>query len=95
MVHLCLYRQLVSFFVLCDFNMLLIGLSFQAFQSEKHFGQYYTVPSAHIHSLFPHGLPRRYQRQVSTLVMRADTAFKTVDMDFHIRFISVNKNSCH
>lgn len=37
-----------------------------AFQSEKHIGQYYTVPSAHIHSLFPLGLPRRYQRQIKT-----------------------------
>lgn len=72
-----------------------IGFSFQAFQSEKTIGQYYTVPSAHIQRLFPLGLPRRYQRQVGALVMRANTAFKTLDIDFHIRFISVNKNSCH
>lgn len=37
-----------------------------AFQSEKNIGQYYTVPSAHIHKLFPLGLPRRYQRQIKT-----------------------------
>ncbi|XP_070690727.1 small ribosomal subunit protein mS29 [Pempheris klunzingeri] len=37
-----------------------------ACQSEKHIGQYYTLPSKHIRSLFPHGLPRRYQQQVKT-----------------------------
>lgn len=37
-----------------------------ACQSEKHMGQYYTLPSAHIRTLFPHGLPRRYQQQVKT-----------------------------
>ncbi|KAM4600652.1 small ribosomal subunit protein mS29 isoform 2-T2 [Polymixia lowei] len=37
-----------------------------ACQSEKHVGQYYTLPSAHIHTLFPHGLPQRYQLQVKT-----------------------------
>ncbi|KAF7663037.1 hypothetical protein LDENG_00220460 [Lucifuga dentata] len=37
-----------------------------AHQSQKHVGQYYTVPPAHIPSLFPHGLPRRYQQQVKT-----------------------------
>ncbi|XP_022612476.1 28S ribosomal protein S29, mitochondrial [Seriola dumerili] len=35
-----------------------------ACQSEKHIGQYYTLPSAHIHTLFPRGLPWRYQQQV-------------------------------
>lgn len=37
-----------------------------ACQSEGHIGQYYTVPSAHIRTLFPHGLPPRYQQQVKT-----------------------------
>lgn len=37
-----------------------------ACHSEKHIGQHYTLPSAHIHTLFPHGLPRRYQEQVKT-----------------------------
>ncbi|XP_061572885.1 28S ribosomal protein S29, mitochondrial isoform X2 [Cololabis saira] len=37
-----------------------------ASQSEKHMGQFYTVPPAHIRPLFPHGLPRRYQEQVKT-----------------------------
>ncbi|KAM3613646.1 uncharacterized protein V6R79_002878 [Siganus canaliculatus] len=37
-----------------------------ACQSEKHIGQYYTLPSAHIRTLFPHGLPWRYQQQVKT-----------------------------
>ncbi|XP_054477958.1 28S ribosomal protein S29, mitochondrial [Anoplopoma fimbria] len=37
-----------------------------ACQSEKQFGQYYTLPSAHVRTLFPHGLPRRYQQQVKT-----------------------------
>lgn len=37
-----------------------------ACQSEKHFGQYYTLPSAHIPTLFPHGLPRRFQKQAKT-----------------------------
>ncbi|TKS82110.1 28S ribosomal protein S29, mitochondrial [Collichthys lucidus] len=34
--------------------------------SEKHLGQYYTLPSAHVRTLFPHGLPWRYQQQVKT-----------------------------
>uniref|UniRef100_A0A8C2YX41 Small ribosomal subunit protein mS29 n=1 Tax=Cyclopterus lumpus TaxID=8103 RepID=A0A8C2YX41_CYCLU len=37
-----------------------------ACQSQKQIGQYFTVPSAHIRTLFPHGLPRRYQQQVKT-----------------------------
>ncbi|KAM4580730.1 small ribosomal subunit protein mS29 isoform 1-T2 [Odontesthes bonariensis] len=37
-----------------------------AFHSEKHIGQFYTLPSAHVRSLFPHGLPWRYQQQVKT-----------------------------
>uniref|UniRef100_A0A3Q1BI87 Small ribosomal subunit protein mS29 n=1 Tax=Amphiprion ocellaris TaxID=80972 RepID=A0A3Q1BI87_AMPOC len=37
-----------------------------ACQSEKHLGQFYTLPSAHFRPLFPHGLPYRYQQQVKT-----------------------------
>ncbi|XP_074509661.1 small ribosomal subunit protein mS29 [Sebastes fasciatus] len=37
-----------------------------ACQSEKHIGQYYTLPSAHTRTLFPHSLPWRYQQQVKT-----------------------------
>ncbi|XP_047455870.1 28S ribosomal protein S29, mitochondrial [Mugil cephalus] len=37
-----------------------------ACHSEKHIGQYYTLPSAHISRAFPHGLPRRFQQQVKT-----------------------------
>uniref|UniRef100_A0A3Q3W8L3 Small ribosomal subunit protein mS29 n=1 Tax=Mola mola TaxID=94237 RepID=A0A3Q3W8L3_MOLML len=37
-----------------------------ACQSEKHIGQYYALPSAHIRTLFPHGLPWRYQQQLKT-----------------------------
>lgn len=37
-----------------------------ASQSEKHIGQYYALPSAHIRTLFPHGLPWRYRQQVKT-----------------------------
>ncbi|XP_075965045.1 small ribosomal subunit protein mS29 isoform X2 [Anarhichas minor] len=37
-----------------------------ACHSEKQMGQYYTLPSAHIRTLFPHGLPRRYQQQAKT-----------------------------
>ncbi|KAA8591651.1 hypothetical protein FQN60_017025, partial [Etheostoma spectabile] len=37
-----------------------------ACQSEKCMGQYYTLPSAHIRTLFPHSLPWRYQQQVKT-----------------------------
>ncbi|XP_042346745.1 28S ribosomal protein S29, mitochondrial [Plectropomus leopardus] len=37
-----------------------------ACQSENHIGQYYTLPSAHIRTLFPHTLPWRYQQQVKT-----------------------------
>ncbi|XP_056142452.1 28S ribosomal protein S29, mitochondrial isoform X2 [Lampris incognitus] len=33
---------------------------------EKHIGQYYTLPPEHIRTLFPHGLPRRFQTQVKT-----------------------------
>ncbi|XP_028327475.1 small ribosomal subunit protein mS29 [Gouania willdenowi] len=34
--------------------------------SEQHLGQHYTLPSAHIRSLFPHGLPYRFQQQAKT-----------------------------
>ncbi|XP_071325630.1 small ribosomal subunit protein mS29 [Trachinotus anak] len=37
-----------------------------ACQSEKHLGQYYTLPSADVQALFTHGLPWRYQQQVKT-----------------------------
>ncbi|CAK6973558.1 S ribosomal protein S29%2C mitochondrial [Scomber scombrus] len=37
-----------------------------ACHSQKHIGQYYTVPPAHIRTLFPQGLPWRYQQQVKT-----------------------------
>ncbi|KAL6109457.1 dap3 [Pungitius sinensis] len=37
-----------------------------ACQSERQIGQYYTLPSADIRTLFPHGLPRRYQLQMKT-----------------------------
>ncbi|KAM8869471.1 small ribosomal subunit protein mS29 [Spinachia spinachia] len=37
-----------------------------ACHSERQLGQYYTLPSAHICTLFPHGLPRRYQLQMKT-----------------------------
>ncbi|XP_008278925.1 small ribosomal subunit protein mS29 [Stegastes partitus] len=37
-----------------------------ACQSEKHFGQFYTLPSAHIGTMFPKGLPYRYQQQMKT-----------------------------
>ncbi|KAJ0000454.1 hypothetical protein NQD34_012296 [Periophthalmus magnuspinnatus] len=37
-----------------------------ASQTENHIGQFYTVPASHIHTLFPHGLPLRYQQQIKT-----------------------------
>lgn len=37
-----------------------------ACQSEKHIGQYYTIPPAHIRTVFPHGLPWHYRQQVKT-----------------------------
>lgn len=37
-----------------------------ACQSEKHLGQYYTLPSAHLRTVFPHGLPSRFQEQMKT-----------------------------
>ncbi|XP_036931827.1 28S ribosomal protein S29, mitochondrial [Acanthopagrus latus] len=37
-----------------------------ACQSEKLIGQYYTLPPARIKTLFPHGLPPRYQLQIKT-----------------------------
>ncbi|RXN12461.1 28S ribosomal mitochondrial-like protein [Labeo rohita] len=33
---------------------------------ERHSGQYYTLPPAHIQKLFPHGLPPRFQLQIKT-----------------------------
>lgn len=35
-------------------------------QTEKHIGQHYTLPSAHINTLFPHGLPWRFKQRVKT-----------------------------
>ncbi|XP_028985836.1 28S ribosomal protein S29, mitochondrial [Betta splendens] len=35
-------------------------------QTERNIGQYYTIPSAHVHKLFPNGLPWRYEQQVKT-----------------------------
>lgn len=59
--------------ICCHFNwndwkklMILTCVSFQACHSETHIGQYYTLPSAHIRTLFPSGLPWRYQQQVSS-----------------------------
>ncbi|XP_055022505.1 28S ribosomal protein S29, mitochondrial-like [Boleophthalmus pectinirostris] len=37
-----------------------------ASQTENHIGQFYTVPASHMHTLFPHGLPPRYQQQIKT-----------------------------
>ncbi|XP_034030617.1 28S ribosomal protein S29, mitochondrial [Thalassophryne amazonica] len=37
-----------------------------ACHSQKHIGQYYTVPPAHMRNLFPPGLARRFQKQVKT-----------------------------
>nr|XP_057939459.1 28S ribosomal protein S29, mitochondrial [Doryrhamphus excisus] len=37
-----------------------------ACQSEKHIGQFYTISPAHTRSVFPHGLPCRFQQQVKT-----------------------------
>ncbi|GLD75487.1 28S ribosomal protein S29, mitochondrial, partial [Lates japonicus] len=37
-----------------------------ACHSEKHIGQFYTVPPAHIRNVFPCGLPRRYIQQMKT-----------------------------
>uniref|UniRef100_A0A8C2FUM8 Small ribosomal subunit protein mS29 n=1 Tax=Cyprinus carpio TaxID=7962 RepID=A0A8C2FUM8_CYPCA len=36
------------------------------YHSERHTGQYYTLPAAHIQKLFPHGLPPRFQLQIKT-----------------------------
>ncbi|TNN72952.1 28S ribosomal protein S29, mitochondrial [Liparis tanakae] len=35
-------------------------------QSQNQIGQYFTLPSAQIRTLFPHGLPRRYEQQAKT-----------------------------
>uniref|UniRef100_A0A672YN88 Small ribosomal subunit protein mS29 n=1 Tax=Sphaeramia orbicularis TaxID=375764 RepID=A0A672YN88_9TELE len=37
-----------------------------ACQSEKHLGQYYTVPSSHVRAVFPQGLRARYPQQIKT-----------------------------
>ncbi|XP_020492755.1 28S ribosomal protein S29, mitochondrial [Labrus bergylta] len=54
-----------------------------ACQSGNQIGQYYTLPSAHIRTLFPHGLPRRYQQQVKTFneacVMVRQPALEVID----------------
>ncbi|XP_062847805.1 28S ribosomal protein S29, mitochondrial [Trichomycterus rosablanca] len=34
--------------------------------AEHHVGQYYTLPAAHVRTLFPHGLPQRFQMQMKT-----------------------------
>ncbi|KAI4874823.1 hypothetical protein NFI96_023754, partial [Prochilodus magdalenae] len=34
--------------------------------TDLHAGQYYTLPPAHIRTLFPHGLPPRFQMQIKT-----------------------------
>uniref|UniRef100_A0A8C1UW32 Small ribosomal subunit protein mS29 n=1 Tax=Cyprinus carpio TaxID=7962 RepID=A0A8C1UW32_CYPCA len=36
------------------------------YHSERHTGQYYTLPAAHIQKLFPHGPPPRFQLQIKT-----------------------------
>lgn len=65
--HLSVYQQL--FENLYDFSCWAHCLSLlKACQSEKHIGQHYTLPSAHIRTLFPHGLPRRFQQQVCAYV---------------------------
>ncbi|KAL2084704.1 hypothetical protein ACEWY4_020222 [Coilia grayii] len=37
-----------------------------ACHAEVHLGQYYTLPSSHLRTLFPHGLPYRFQLQMKT-----------------------------
>ncbi|CAJ1062324.1 S ribosomal protein S29%2C mitochondrial [Xyrichtys novacula] len=37
-----------------------------ACQSEKHIGQYFTLDPAHTRTIFPHGLPNRFQLQMKT-----------------------------
>uniref|UniRef100_A0A1A7WET9 Small ribosomal subunit protein mS29 n=1 Tax=Iconisemion striatum TaxID=60296 RepID=A0A1A7WET9_9TELE len=37
-----------------------------ALHTEKHIGQFYTLPPSHIRPLFPHGLPYRFQQQAKT-----------------------------
>lgn len=37
-----------------------------ACQTENHVGQFYKVPASHIRTLFPHGLPPRFQQQIKT-----------------------------
>ncbi|XP_008321389.1 small ribosomal subunit protein mS29 [Cynoglossus semilaevis] len=37
-----------------------------AFHSEDHIGQYYTLPPSDIRTVFPHGLPWSYRKQVKT-----------------------------
>ncbi|KAK7878849.1 hypothetical protein WMY93_030875 [Mugilogobius chulae] len=37
-----------------------------ACHTENHAGQFYTVPASHIRTVFPHGLPPRFQEQIKT-----------------------------
>lgn len=58
----CLY---ISLIVAVDH---MYFVSFKVCQSQNQIGQYFTLPSAQIRTLFPHGLPRRYQQQVCAYV---------------------------
>uniref|UniRef100_A0A672KJ85 Small ribosomal subunit protein mS29 n=1 Tax=Sinocyclocheilus grahami TaxID=75366 RepID=A0A672KJ85_SINGR len=54
-----------SYYILITFNPSCPFLS-QTYHSERHTGQYYTLPPAHIQKLFPQGLPPRFQLQIKT-----------------------------
>uniref|UniRef100_A0AAQ4PKR6 Small ribosomal subunit protein mS29 n=1 Tax=Gasterosteus aculeatus aculeatus TaxID=481459 RepID=A0AAQ4PKR6_GASAC len=62
----CILAAVVCIFAVFWLLMLHIFVSLKVCQSERQIGQYYTLPSAHIRTLFPHGLPRRYQLQMKT-----------------------------
>lgn len=61
-------NTLYSCLIAADLCLSSLFVSFQACQSQKHIGQYYTLPPAHIRTLFPHGLSWRYQQQVCAYV---------------------------
>uniref|UniRef100_A0A4W6FSE5 Small ribosomal subunit protein mS29 n=1 Tax=Lates calcarifer TaxID=8187 RepID=A0A4W6FSE5_LATCA len=61
------FVEAVVFIFLYGFQLVSsLFVSFQACHSEKHVGQFYTVPPAHVRIVFPYGLPRRYIEQVKT-----------------------------
>ncbi|KAF4088412.1 hypothetical protein AMELA_G00081570 [Ameiurus melas] len=48
------------------FSIFRISENDPACHTGQHAGQYYTLPSEHVRTMFPHGLPSRFQMQIKT-----------------------------